>query len=103
MPDTAPWFVAEKRARKADQIARHLTARGIDARVAAHFTDDQRREAERGSGVKGKGSNQTWRAVVERLAGSASPAALCLTCGVGDPEGEIGPRKPHGHPGRCSR
>ena len=97
-----PWFVAEKRARKADQIARHLAANGITAAQAVRLTDEQRRTYEHGAGVKGKGSNLTWRSVVERLAGSSAPGALCLTCGIGDPDGEPGPRKPHGHPGRCS-
>ena len=98
-----PWFVAEKRARKADQIARHLAARGVTAAAAVRLTEDERRTFERSAGVKAKGSDLTWRSVIERLAGSHAPGALCLTCGIGDPDGEPGPRKPHGHEGRCSQ
>lgn len=103
MPKTQskPWFVAEKRARKADRIARHLDAVGVDAPTAAHFADHERREAESAAGVPAA-SDETWRSVVEMLAGSVMPGALCRTCGIGDPEGAPGPRKPHQHPGPCS-
>lgn len=98
-----PWFVAEKRAAKADAIARALEARGLDADAAARLTDDQRREVEVSAGVKHRGSDRTWRSVIGMLAGSTMPGALCRTCGIGDPEGIPGPRKPHGHPGPCSQ
>lgn len=98
-----PWFVAEARAAKADALARHLRLHGIDAAAAARLTDDERRKQEALAGVKRKASDTTWRSVVEMLAGSTMIGALCRTCGIGDPEGEPGPRKPHGHPGRCSQ
>ena len=98
-----PWFVAEKRAAKADQIARHLEAAGIDAAAATRLSDDERREHEVAAGVHHKGSDTTWRSVIEMLAGSTMPGALCRTCGLGDPEGVSGPRKPHGHAGPCSQ
>lgn len=98
-----PWFVAEKRARKAGQIARALAARGVTADEAVRLTDDERREVEVAAGIKNRGSDRTWRSVVEMLAGSAMPGALCLTCGIGDPDGVEGPPKPWGHQGPCAR
>jgi len=102
-PADVPWFVAEKRARKADQIARHLAAGGVTAAQAVRFTEDQRREHEVAAGIKHKGSDTTWRSVIEMLAGSHAPEARCLTCGLGDPEGVDGPPQPFGHDGPCSR
>lgn len=98
-----PHFVADKRRRKADQIARACEARGLSAGEATRLDDDQRREIEAEAGVKHPGSDMTWRAVVSMLAGSHSPGAVCLTCGIGDPEGVSGPPKPHGHPGPCAK
>lgn len=105
MSETVPWFVAQKRARKADQIARTLHARGVTAAEAVHFDDDERREVEALAGfdAKHKASDTTWRSIVEMLAGSAMEGALCPTCGIGDPEGVAGPRKPYLHPGECSK
>ena len=98
-----PWFVAEKRAKKADQIARHLRAIGVEADAAIRYTDAQRREAELGAGVKHPGSDTTWRSVIQMLAGSHASAARCLTCGLGDPEGIDAPPQPFGHTGPCSK
>lgn len=100
-----PWFVAEKRAHKADRIARRLAVIGMDAPTAARLTEEQRREVEAAAGIdaKHKGSDQTWRSVVDMLAGSHKPGALCLTCGHGDPEGIDGPPQPFGHDGPCSK
>lgn len=102
MPDTKPWFVAEKRARKADRIARHLESIGVDPAAAARLGDEERREAEKAAAVP-VASEETWRSVVEMLAGSLMPGALCRTCGIGDPDGVDGPRKPHQHAGPCAR
>lgn len=98
-----PAFVAEKRARKAALLAGHCVLMGIDADAAARLSDDERREVEVAGGVKHKGSDRTWRSVVEMLAGSTMPGALCLTCGLGDPEGVDGPPKPYGHQGPCAK
>jgi hypothetical protein len=100
---TTPWFVADKRRRKADQIARAIEARGLDAADAVRMDDEQRREIEAAAGIKNKGSDRTWRAVVAMLAGSYAPGALCLTCGIGDPAGVDGPPKPRGHQGPCAK
>lgn len=97
-----PWFVAEKRAAKAEKVARALEARGVSADEAARLSEDERREVETSAGVRA-GSDRTWRSVIEMLAGSTMPGALCRTCGIGDPDGVDGPPKPHGHSGRCAR
>ena len=97
-----PWFVAEARARKADLIAEHLAARGLTARDALDLDDEQRRAFEVEAGARAPASAETWRSVIEMLAGSVMPAAACLTCGAGDPSGIPGPRRPHGHPGPCA-
>ena len=98
-----PAFVADRRAQKADQIARRMIDRGITAAQAARLTEDERREIEVAAGVKRPGSDRTWRVVVEMLAGSHMPGALCMTCGIGDPDGVPGPPKPYGHEGPCAR
>jgi hypothetical protein len=97
-----PSWVPEQRARKADKIASTLRAIGATADEVAHFTEQDRRMAEAAATVR-RGSATTWRIVTEMLAGSARPEALCPTCGMGDPEGEIGPRKAYRHPGACTR
>lgn len=101
-PATEPWYVPEQRARKADRLAAVLRTNGATADQVARFTDDQRRTAEAAAAVR-RGSSATWRLVTEMLAGSTNPLALCPTCGLGDPEGEPGPRKTYGHTGRCAR
>lgn len=105
MADTAtaePWFVTAARARKADLIVRGLLLDSVTADQAARFTDDQQRAAAAAVG-KPRPSVLTWRTVVEMLAGSRAERALCPTCGLGDPQGDPGPRKPYQHPGRCAR
>jgi hypothetical protein len=97
-----PWFVASARAAKADLIVRGLMREGVTADQAARFTDDQQYAAAEAVG-KPLPSRQTWRLVVEMLAGSRAERALCPTCGCGDPQGDPGPRKPYQHPGRCAR
>lgn len=98
-----PWFVAEKRARKADQIVRALQERGLGADQAARLDGDARRAVEQAAGLARPGSDATWRSVVAMLAGSRAREARCLTCGMGDPDGVTGPPMPHGHRGRCAR
>lgn len=97
-----PWFVPEQRARKAAALATVLRSIGATAEQVIHFTEDDKRETETVAAVN-KGSDKTWRLVVEMLAGSSAPDALCPTCGIGDPDGVPGPRKPFMHEGRCAR
>lgn len=101
MPD-APFDVTPQRTAKANRLADVLRKIGATADDVAHFTEDDRRDAEAAAAVR-KGSNATWRLTTEMLAGSANPNALCPFCGHGDPEGVPGPRKPWGHEGTCSR
>lgn len=95
-------IIAKHRANKADRIARQCISEGLTAGQAAHLPDAERRAVETRAGTRA-GSDQTWRSVVEMLAGSTMPGALCLTCGIGDPEGVPGPPKPFGHEGRCAQ
>jgi hypothetical protein len=97
-----PAFVAPQRAAKAERIVRVLRdGLGMGADEAARLTPRQRHEVEHVAGVK-PGSQKTWTLVVEMLAGSHMPNALCPTCGHGDPAGVPGPPKPFGHDGPCS-
>lgn len=96
-----PWYVEAQRARKADRLATLLRASGRTADDVAHLTETERRAIEAEVGIR-RGSAATWRIATEKLAGSVRPEALCLTCGIGDPDGVPGPRKPFGHDGRCS-
>lgn len=97
-----PWWVPEQRAHKAARLASALHAIGAKADDAAHFTDADWREAEALAEVR-RASVRTRRLATEMLAGSSNPQALCPFCGLGDPEGVPGPRKPFGHPPPCSR
>jgi hypothetical protein len=97
-----PWWVESNRARKAAQIAAALQAMGVTAEAAADYDHRHRRAAEAAAGTR-KGSNATWRVVIEMLAGSARGRALCPFCGLGDPEGEPGPPMTVGHQGPCRR
>lgn len=96
-----PWFVDTQRQVKADRLASLLRASGRTLDDVAHLTESDRRQIEAEVGIR-RGSPATWRIATEKLAGSVRPAALCLTCGIGDPEGVPGPRKPYGHGGLCS-
>lgn len=100
---TEPPFVHEARIRKAAQIAGVLIGWGATADIVARFTDGDRRATERVAGVRNRGSDDTWRIVVEMVAGSARERALCPFCGHGDPEGVPGPRQSLGHDGPCSQ
>lgn len=93
---------AESRRVKAGRLAHVLRERGDTVVAVAHFGRTERKVVEQAAGTR-KASDATWRIVVEMLAHSARERALCTTCGLGDPEGEPGPRKPAGHEGRCSR
>lgn len=92
---------AESRRVKAGRLARSLRNREIGAALAAHYTVDARREAARIAGTRPP-SDDTWRVVVEMLAASGRARSCCVTCGLGDPEGEPGAPKAAGHLGRCS-
>jgi hypothetical protein len=83
-------------------IASHLLGLSATADDVAHFNDDDRRMAEKSAGTR-KGSDDTWRMVIEMLAASHRGRALCPFCGHGDPEGVAAPPQPFGHPGPCSR
>lgn len=98
-----PSFVAPQRVAKAEKIVRVLRdGLGMSADEAARLTPRQRHETEIVAGVR-KGSQKTWTLVVEMLAGSHMPNAVCPTCGHGDPDGVPGPPKPYGHEGRCAQ
>lgn len=97
-----PWWVPEQRAAKADKIATALRGFGATAGDVVYFGEDERREAEAAAAVR-KGSDATWTLVVDMLAGSRRPDARCPTCGLGDPEGEIGPPKAYQHDGKCTQ
>lgn len=97
-----PWFVAQQRADKAARLATSLRSIGATAADVVAFTEDDRRAAEAAAAVR-RGSATTWRLATDMLAGSTRSDALCPTCGLGDPLGEPGPRKPFGHTGECSR
>jgi hypothetical protein len=94
--------IAVSRGIKASKIVASLTEAGCDAQTAARLDEPGRRLAEQHAGTR-KASDDTWRIVVEMLAHSERERALCAFCGLGDPEGEPGPRKPTGHAGACSR
>lgn len=99
---TEPWYVAQQRADKAARLATSLRSHGRTAGDVVRFTDADRRAAEAEAAIR-RGSAATWRLATEMLAGSTRSDALCPTCGLGDPLGEIGPRKSFGHEGNCSR
>jgi hypothetical protein len=105
--------IAAARQRKAERLAGAVRATAALALPAAadqrllpaavtHFTAAQRRDYERIAGVNAS-SDITWRIVAEMLAGSGRDRALCSTCGLGMPGGQVGPRKPWGHDGPCTR
>lgn len=95
--------IAHDRALKATDIFLTCERLRVDAAAAAHLTPEERRSIEVLAQVRRPASVRTWTIVVEMLAKSARARALCVTCGLGDPEGEVGPRKPTGHTGGCSR
>lgn len=97
-----PWYVPQQRADKAARLAASLRAIGATAADVVAFTDADRRDAEAAAAVR-RGSEATWRLATDMLAGSTRTDALCPTCGLGDPLGEPGPRKPFGHAGECAR
>lgn len=88
---------------KAFAIYLRLTSLGITADKAAHYTDEQWKHAGTAAERRAPGP-VTQRIVVEMLAASERERALCVYCGMGDPDGEPGvKRKPSGHLGRCSQ
>lgn len=99
--------VAEERetvARRNKAFSLYLRLSGMDitADKAAHFTEEEWSGAAEAAGVR-LPHDLTRRIVVEMLASSERERALCPFCGIGDPAGEPGPRKPPGHTGACSR
>jgi hypothetical protein len=94
-----PW-VAPKRVLKAAEFAEALRALRVTADDIAHFTDQDRKDAEKATGF-GKRSPETWMLTLSMLAGSAQ--VDCPYCGHGDPLGAPGPIKRYGHKGACSQ
>jgi hypothetical protein len=94
---------AEGRERKVDALVVGVSMAGLPASRIARFTDADWDDLTKSLGLKRRPSGLTRRIVVERLAGGSHERALCPTCGLGDPEGEPGPRKPFGHEGGCAR
>ena len=92
--------IADMRLRKAERIAGAVVGRGLTPTDAARLGADARRQIEKQAGIR-VGSSETWRIVVDILAGSARIA--CPTCGHGDPSGSPGPVKTFGHDGACAR
>lgn len=95
--------IAHDRALKATDIFLACERLRVNAAQAAHFTPQERHDIEVLAQVRRPASDATWRIVVEMLAKSARARALCVTCGLGDPQGEIGPRLTTGHEGPCRR
>lgn len=93
-----PAWVAEKRVYKAAQFADLLRRLGVTADDIAHFTDADRKMAEKATGL-GRRSSATWMLTVSMLAGSAQ--VDCPFCGHGDPQGVPGPPLPYGHDEPC--
>lgn len=92
-----PW-VAPKRALKAAEFAGQLRRLGVTADDVAHFTADDRKMAEKATGI-GRRSDETWLLTASMLAGSAQ--VDCPFCGHGDPQGVPGPPLPYGHDEPC--
>ena len=95
--------IAHDRALKATDLFLHLERLQCTAAQAAHLTLPERRAVERQAGTRKASDDKTWPIVVEMLARSERFRALCVTCGLGDPQGVPGPRKVSGHEGECSR
>lgn len=91
-----PAFVAPKRVLKAAGFAAALRQLGVTADDIAHFTEQDRKDAEKATGI-GKRSDETWRLTASMLAGSAQ--VDCPFCGHGNPNGVPGPPLPYGHEG----
>lgn len=92
---------------KATTLAYALRDGGFTAETAARLDTDGRHKAEDIAGTRPKSgkyaSDETWRIVIETLARSERERALCAFCGIGNPDGEPGPRKAPGHEGECSK
>lgn len=98
-----PFWAPERRTLKAAQLAASLHRRGFTAADVARFTTPQRRDAEKGALLARKASEDTWRQVLDMLAGSSHSRALCPFCGHGNPDGIDGPPQPFLHDGPCSK
>jgi hypothetical protein len=95
---TEPDWVARQRVHKAAQFAGLLRGLGITADDVARFTADDRKMAEKATGI-GRRSDATWLLTASMLAGSAQ--VECPFCGHGDPKGSPGPPQQYGHDGAC--
>jgi hypothetical protein len=95
-----PAWVAQQRVYKAAQFAEALRRLGVTADDVAHFTDKDRRMAEKATRI-GRRSDETWLLTASMLAGSAR--VDCPFCNHGDPLGVPGPPKLYGHTDPCSR
>lgn len=93
-----PTWVASQRVYKAAEFAQKLKALGVTADDAARFTPDDRKMAEKATGI-GRRSDATWLLTASMLAGSAQ--VDCPFCGHGDPQGVPGPPLPYGHEEPC--
>lgn len=93
---------ADARRRKAFALFTRLSSIGMTADTVAHYDDKQWHAAALAAETRDPGPI-TRRIVVEMLAESERERALCPFCGMGDPEGEPGARKPPGHDGPCSQ
>jgi hypothetical protein len=93
-----PAWVAPQRILKAAEFAEALRRLGVTADDVARFTDTDRRDAEKATGI-GKRSDATWLLTASMLAGSAQ--VDCPFCGHGDPRGTPGPAHRYGHDGPC--
>lgn len=94
-----PW-VAPQRVLKAAQFAEALRTLGVTADDVAHFNDQDRKDAEKATGI-GKRSPETWLLTLSMLAGSAQ--VDCPFCGHGDPLGGYGPPLPYRHDEPCNK
>lgn len=92
--------ITQMRTVKAERIVRSLQGDRFTPTDAARLSESARRAVERSAGVR-IGSRETWQVAVDMLARSAR--VTCQFCGMGDPEGVVGPPQPYGHAGPCSK
>lgn len=97
---TEPRYVAGQRQRKAAVLFQACVALGYDAQRAVRLEPEHWRSVAKYAGVR-KPSPATVRMVCGMLAGTV--VLLCETCGRGNPDGQVGPPLPWGHPGPCRR
>jgi hypothetical protein len=98
-----PVWAYVRRIEKADKLATYLRDAGYGVAQVARFTRADWQRVAVDAGVAREPSGETCRIVGRMLAGSELDDARCPTCGLGDPDGRVGPRQKWRHPGVCSQ